>query len=157
MNPALRPPVFNGQKYVPEGYTLNLPDPPGPDAASLAALPADMFKKAQKPSRFYTVHHGDTAGKIARMHHVKLADLILANNLNRRATVYARQTLRIPQAGEAETIAKTDRQPSLKDAGGACGHGRHRFVLAAGYPRGVPNRPIPSSGAGTCRPAGHGG
>ena len=27
MNPALRPPVFNGQKYVPEGYTLNLPDP----------------------------------------------------------------------------------------------------------------------------------
>ena len=27
MNPALRPPVFSGQKYVPKGYVLNLPAP----------------------------------------------------------------------------------------------------------------------------------
>ena len=32
------------------------------------------------------------------MHRVKLDDLILANNMDRRATVYVRQTLRIPQA-----------------------------------------------------------
>jgi membrane-bound lytic murein transglycosylase D len=134
MNPALRPPVFNGQKYVPEGYTLNLPDPPGAGAASLAALPADMFKKAQKPSRFYTVHHGDTAGKIARMHRVTLADLILANNLNRRATVYARQTLRIPQAGEAETIAKTGRQPASKTPAAPADTVGTDSVLTAGIP-----------------------
>jgi membrane-bound lytic murein transglycosylase D len=134
MNPALRPPVFKGQKYLPEGYTLNLPDPPGAGAASLAALPADMFKNAQKPSRFYTVQRGDTAGKIARMHHVKLADLILANNLNRRATVYARQTLRIPQAGESETIAKTSRQPASKTPAAHADTVGTEFVLAAAIP-----------------------
>lgn len=134
MNPALRPPVFNGQKYVPEGYTMNLPDPSGPDGLSLAALPADMFKTAQKPSRFYTVQRGDTAGKIARMHRVTLTDLILANNLNRRATVYARQTLRIPQAGEAATIAKTARPPGSKTPAVPAGTAGTDSVLAAGIP-----------------------
>ncbi len=131
---ALRSPVFNGQKYVPEGYTLNLPDPPGSDGLAHAALPADMFKKAQKPSRFYTVQRGDTAGKIARMHRVTLADLILANNLNRRATVYARQTLRIPQAGEAETIAKTGRQPASKTPAAPADTVGTDSVLTAGIP-----------------------
>ena len=82
-----------------------------------------MFKTIQKPSRFYTVQRGDTAGKIARMHHVKLNDLILANNLNRRATVYARQTLRIPQGRGIGSDCKNGSAASLKDAGGACGHG----------------------------------
>ena len=100
LNPALRPPVFSGQKYVPKGYAFNLPA--GQDAGHpvLAAVPATVFKTAQKPSRFYTVQRGDTAGKIARMHRVKLGDLILANGLDRRATVYVRQRLRIPQTGE---------------------------------------------------------
>jgi len=97
MNPALRPPVFSGQKYVPKGYVFNLPA----GSPSIAKAPADLFKTAQKPSRFYTVCRGDTAGKIARMHRVKLNDLILANGLDRRATVYIRQRLRIPQKGES--------------------------------------------------------
>ncbi|MBR9985106.1 MAG: transglycosylase SLT domain-containing protein [Desulfosarcina sp.] len=101
MNPALRPPVFSGQKYVPKGYVLNLPALPESEGLSLAGSPSKLFKTAQKPSRFYTVQRGDTAGKIARMHRVKLDDLILANNMDRRATVYVRQTLRIPQAGES--------------------------------------------------------
>ncbi|WP_319521534.1 transglycosylase SLT domain-containing protein [uncultured Desulfosarcina sp.] len=101
MNPALRPPVFSGQKYVPEGYVFNLPANSPPGVAMLAKAPADLFKTAQKPSQFYTVCRGDTAGKIARMHRVKLNDLILANGLDRRATVYVRQRLRIPQKGES--------------------------------------------------------
>jgi membrane-bound lytic murein transglycosylase D len=97
MNPALRPPVFSGQKYVPEGYVFNLPA----SSPSIAKAPPDLLKAAQKPSRFYTVRRGDTAGKIARMHRVTLKDLILANGLDRRATVYIRQRLRIPQKGES--------------------------------------------------------
>ena len=99
MNPALRPPVFNGQKFVPKGYVLNLPVT---DARELAVVPAAMQKNTQRPSRFYTVQAGDTAGKIARMHRVRLADLILANNLNRQATVYLNQRLRIPKNGGAK-------------------------------------------------------
>ena len=100
MNPALRPPVFNDQKYVPKGYQLRLPSEIAVRVADLAPIPASLIKTAQRPSRFYTVQRGDTAGRIARNHGVRLTDLILANNLNRRATIYPRQTLRIPLPGE---------------------------------------------------------
>ena len=116
MNPALRPPVFSGQKYIPRGYVLNLPAPAESDGIYLATIPSDLFKTAQKASRFYTVQKGDTAGKIARMHRVKLSDLILANNMDRRATVYARQTLRIPQAGESARSEKKPQPPKPKDS-----------------------------------------
>ena len=111
MNPALRPPVYSGQKYIPRGYVLNLPAPTESDGIYLATIPSDLFKTAQKASRFYTVQKGDTAGKIARMHQVRLDDLILANNMDRRATVYARQTLRIPQAGESARSEKKPQPP----------------------------------------------
>lgn len=112
LNPALREPVFNGQKYLPHGYILHLPSPDERfQSPNLAAIPSDLYKKAQKPSRFYTVHRGDTAGKIARMHRVKLTDLILANNLNRRATIYPRQTLRIPVPGELKALKPKQKAP----------------------------------------------
>ena len=114
MNPALRPPVFNGQKYVPKGYVLNLPLNVASDRSMLVKVPPELYKRKQKPSRFYTVRRGDTAGKIARMHRVRLSDLILANNLDRRATVYARQTLRIPQVGEADRQPKKKQPPKPK-------------------------------------------
>lgn len=106
MNLALRSPVFNDQKYVPKGYQLRLPPEAATGGTSLAAIPASLYKSAQKPSRFYTVQRGDTAGRIARNHGVRLSDLILANNLSTRATIYPRQTLRIPLQGEKVTPPK---------------------------------------------------
>jgi len=100
MNPALRSPVFNDQKYVPKGYDLRLPLDAASSGATLAAIPPALYQSAQKPSRFYTVQRGDTAGRIARVHGVRLSDLILANNLSARATIYPKQTLRIPLPGE---------------------------------------------------------
>jgi membrane-bound lytic murein transglycosylase D len=111
MNPALRSPVFNDQKYVPKGYRLRLPPEAASGGAALAAVPASLYKSAQKPSRFYTVQRGDTAGRIARNHGVRLSDLILANNLSARATIYPRQTLRIPLRGEKVTPPKP--QPAV--------------------------------------------
>lgn len=116
MNPALRSPVFSGQKYVPKGYVLNLPADVESGGVSLADNLAEILKTAQKPSRYYTVQRGDTAGKIARMHHVKLNSLILANNLDRRATVYARQRLRIPQSGEWVGNQSIVQSPTPEDA-----------------------------------------
>ncbi|MBW2409680.1 MAG: LysM peptidoglycan-binding domain-containing protein, partial [Deltaproteobacteria bacterium] len=97
LNPALRGPVFRGQKYVPKGFHLRLPDRSGLDRNKLIAqLPRQIYRPSQKRSTIYTVRRGDTAGKIARKHGVKLDDLIAVNNLNRRATIYVNQTLRIP-------------------------------------------------------------
>jgi membrane-bound lytic murein transglycosylase D len=99
LNPSLRSPVFNGQKYVPEGYTFRLPAGLEMASAQPSPLPSAFYKNQQKPSRFYTVQRGDTAGRIARANNVKLSDLILANNLGHRAAIYPRQTLRIPVPG----------------------------------------------------------
>jgi membrane-bound lytic murein transglycosylase D len=96
LNPALRPPVFNGQKLVPQGYPFRLPA-----ELIVAAVPVDMYQGAQKPSRFYTVQRGDTAGRVARTQGVKLVDLVLANNLDRNARIYPKQTLRMPLPGES--------------------------------------------------------
>jgi membrane-bound lytic murein transglycosylase D len=105
LNPALRPPVFNGQKYVPKGFLFHLPkkDPSVP--GYLADIPTDLLKDRQKPSRFYRVQRGDTVSEIARAHKVRMNDLILANNLNYRAFIYVGQNLRIPVPGEKIMLA----------------------------------------------------
>ncbi len=105
LNPALRKPVYTGQKYIPEGCVIRLPiwiD----QQVLVAGLPPEVYKSRQKPSRFYRVQRGDTAGKIARMHGVELADLMWVNNLSSKATIYVGQNLRLPTRDErAERLA----------------------------------------------------
>ncbi|WDP92041.1 MAG: transglycosylase SLT domain-containing protein [Desulfobacter sp.] len=103
LNPALRKPVFDGRKYIPKGYTLRLPEGIAAEAAAQAA--AAIYLNKQKPSRFHRVARGDTAGSIARTHRVPLKDLIIANGLGRRATIYIGQTLRIPVGSRGEPAA----------------------------------------------------
>jgi membrane-bound lytic murein transglycosylase D len=96
INPALRHPVFEGRKYIPKGYSLRLPERNSEMLQLAEAIPDSMFQPRQRRSRFYRVERGDTAGVIARRHGVKLHDLIMANGLGNRATIYAGQNLRIP-------------------------------------------------------------
>ena len=112
LNPALRNPVIRGQKYVPKGFRLRLPMRSGQDWESMMAeLAPKIFKNYQKRSRIYTVQRGDTAGEIARMHGIKLRDLIAANNLNTRATIYVNQNLRIPLPDEKPiALARIERR-----------------------------------------------
>jgi membrane-bound lytic murein transglycosylase D len=111
-NPALRNPVIRGQKYVPKGFRLRLPLVSGQDwERMMAKLAPKIFKNYQKRSRIYTVQRGDTAGEIARMHGVRLSDLIAANNLDGRATIYVNQNLRIPLPDEKPiTLARAERR-----------------------------------------------
>ena len=112
LNPALRHPVFRGQKYVPKGYRLRLPYRNDEDWAVIVAKIEDQFyKHYQKKSRIYTVQRGDTTGEIARIHGVKLQDLIAANNLNSRATIYVNQNLRIPLPDEKPTLVAKHQPP----------------------------------------------
>lgn len=101
VNPGLRPPVFNGQKFIPKSYRLRLPGPAPKMARMSAAIPSSLFERTQKRSKFYRVQRGDTAGIIARRHGVKLQELVMANGLNRRATIYVGQNLRIPAEARA--------------------------------------------------------
>ena len=100
LNPALRQPLFNGQKFVPPGYLLRLPARGDRMAALAKAMPGDLYQDNQKPSRFYEVQRGDSAGIIAKRLGVSLRELAMANQLNSQTTVYVGQNLRIPAQGE---------------------------------------------------------
>ena len=102
LNPALREPVYRGEKYIPKGFRLRAPAKRGfVLAQAISGLPPDIIKSRQKRSRFHRVRKGDTAGKIAKMHGIGLRDLRYANNLNTRATIYVGQNLRLPLPGES--------------------------------------------------------
>jgi membrane-bound lytic murein transglycosylase D len=101
LNPAVRPPVFKGLKHLPRGYRLNLPRNTAESSQQVAGgFPRELYQDDQKPSRFYMVQEGDTAGGIARMHGIDVGDLILANSLDDRATIFVNQNLRLPIKGE---------------------------------------------------------
>lgn len=95
LNPALRQPVFQGKKYIPKGYTLHLPDT-RKHRKLLSTVPASFYHNKQKPTQFYRVRKGDTAGKIAGKFKISLRSLRRANNLNKNATIFVGQNLRIP-------------------------------------------------------------
>ncbi len=118
LNPSLRDPVYSGQKYIPKGYTLRLPIEVAKDRKSfLSAWPHELSKPIQKRSLFYRVLRGDTAGKIAKAHGIELSELILANNLDARATIYIGQNLRLPAPDEKRyrlTMAKTTKEIDKK-------------------------------------------
>jgi len=111
LNPALRKPVYQAEKYIPKGYQLRLPlKASQKKRLTTAGLPPDLFRSKQKRSRFHRVDKGDTAGKIARQHRVSIRELIRANNLNSRATIYAGQNLIIPPSAKTSKAAKVKKK-----------------------------------------------
>ena len=107
LNPALREPVLNGQKFIPKGYQVRLP------ATSrirelASAFPAGLYHPGQIRDRKYTVRRGDTPGAIARKFGLSPRQLASANNLGKQATVRVGQRLKIPPAGRAGTAKRTN-------------------------------------------------
>lgn len=99
LNPALKKPIYEGRKLIPAGYKLRLPD--HPTIISLArTIPQSAVRSHQKTDPVYKVKRGDTAGSIALKKGVTLQQLIAANSLDRNATIYIGQRLRIPNTGK---------------------------------------------------------
>ncbi len=95
LNPALRKPVFQGKKYLPQGFILHLPYS-SQHKKLLSSIPGHLYHKKQLPTKFYRVRAGDTAGKIAQAHGITLKALRQANNLDTAAAIFVGQNLRIP-------------------------------------------------------------
>ena len=108
LNPSLRPPVLRGQKYVPKGYSLRLPsDVVQNRMGGSTELPWNMYKYNQKSSRIYRVKKGDNITIIAKMHGIKVSDLILTNKINSKGVIYVNQHLRLPLPGEVTDMSQT--------------------------------------------------
>lgn len=95
LNTSLRAPVFEGQKYVPKGFALRLPARVLRGVTYSSNLQS-IYRPRQRPSQYHRVKRGDTVGQIAQLNSLRISDLILANNLNKRATIFVNQLLHLP-------------------------------------------------------------
>jgi len=101
LNPALREPVYKGQKYIPKGYSLRLPIGPGESPESVASeLSQQIYKSEQKRSLFYAVQQGDTARDTASIHEIDFSQPASAADLDSKAAIDVGQNLRIPESDE---------------------------------------------------------
>ena len=113
LNPALRAPVFKGEKLIPKDYKLRLHASQKTNR-HIDSISPSLFKNKQKASRFHRVKKGDTASTIAKLHKVSLKSLVDANHLDKVATIYLRQKLRIPTKTAKYTSASEDGLPLLQ-------------------------------------------
>ena len=97
-NPALRPSVWRGAKYVPRGFALRLPasEPRTEMVAALSQISEDERYKTQLRDRNYTVQRGNTLAGIAKHFEVDLEDLVAVNDLKSRHRIRAGQVLALP-------------------------------------------------------------
>ena len=106
LNPALRPPIWNGSRFVPRGYTLRLPgNPPQSEiAAAWERLPPSMRYLAQRNDGNHRIRKGETLAGIAAASGVSLPRLLAANGWSEGHAATRGETVRIPPpASRAET------------------------------------------------------
>ncbi|MFM8518434.1 MAG: transglycosylase SLT domain-containing protein [Nevskiaceae bacterium] len=116
LNPALRPAVWSGEKFVPRGYRLRLPSSEAFSAAQLIErVGADRLFVAQRAPRTHTVERGETLTRIAKRYGCRIADLAQLNELPANAKLRRGQRLRLADEWPA-TLASA---LSLESAAGA--------------------------------------
>jgi membrane-bound lytic murein transglycosylase D len=98
LNPALRPPVWEGRQYVPRGYRLRLPaEASSWTAESLARQLDSQDQYLNQPrTRSYRVKAGETLAMVAHKHGVSESAVAKLNGLPEGAELKARATLRLP-------------------------------------------------------------
>jgi membrane-bound lytic murein transglycosylase D len=110
LNPALRPPIWNGSRLVPRGYKLRLPGTP-PETeidASWARLPSNQRYLAQKNDGSHRLRRGETLAGVAAASGVSLARLLATNGWTGAHAIERGDVVRIPMpASRAEMAGGT--------------------------------------------------
>ena len=99
LNPALREPVYLGQKLIPKGYEVRVPQQ-GKAVRLADTIPPEIFKEDQAQTNMYQVRQGDTAYSIALTHGIPVATLLRGNGLDEQSVLCPGQNLRIPSLNE---------------------------------------------------------
>lgn len=99
LNPALREPVHRGQKLIPKGYEVRVPQL-GKVVRLADNIPQGILKEDQAQTTMYQVRQGDTAFSIAKEYGITAADLLRGNGLDEQAVICPGQNLRIPSPNE---------------------------------------------------------
>lgn len=114
-NPALREPVWRGDKHVPRGYVLRVPDRDVEAVeAALAALPESARFARQRPDRWHHVARGETLSEIAARYGLSVAELSALNGLRSAHRIRAGQRLRLRlPADEGRVTARSADEDGL--------------------------------------------
>jgi membrane-bound lytic murein transglycosylase D len=121
LNPALRPPIWNGSRLVPRGYKVRLPGTPPESeiAAGWARLPSNQRYLAQKNDGSHRLRRGETLAGVAAASGVSLARLMAANGWTGEHAVARGDVVRIPMpasraemAGAPPALAAVSPNPS---------------------------------------------
>jgi membrane-bound lytic murein transglycosylase D len=122
LNPSLTAAVWSGERHVPRGFVLRLPEEsaaaadPGVRLASLAQ--GERFD-AQKVDRTYRVRSGDTLSRIASTSGTTVAALMRLNDLRSANQVRVGRVLQLPgseprpEAAASVTAASPVAQPGI--------------------------------------------
>ncbi len=96
-NPALLAPVWQGEKYIPRGYSIRVPSAKlgRPLANTVASLSGDARLSQQKPDRMHKIVQGDSLSTIAQRYGVSLSSLMTVNGLHNHS-IQAGKTLILP-------------------------------------------------------------
>jgi membrane-bound lytic murein transglycosylase D len=109
-NPALLDPVWQGNKHVPKGYLLRIPDSAAVQSMDqlMAALPAGKQYGKQLPDLFHKVRSGESLSVIAQRYDTSTRELVALNNLKSRHRIRIGQRLRLPVTDPAVIVADAD-------------------------------------------------
>lgn len=99
LNPALTRSVWRGKRAIPAGYVLKVPAKVGGWKKQVARLTAAPAPAGADSGKRHRVRRGQTACGIASSYGVRCRDLIVLNNLNRKALIRVGQRLKIPSTG----------------------------------------------------------
>jgi membrane-bound lytic murein transglycosylase D len=106
LNPALRPPIWNGSRFVPRGYALRLPGTPAQTEIAAAwgrLLPAQRYA-AQRNDGRHKLRRGETLAGIAAASGMSLSRLLAANGWSAAHAVARGDVVQIPlPASRAES------------------------------------------------------
>jgi membrane-bound lytic murein transglycosylase D len=107
LNPALRPPIWNGSRLVPRGYKLRLPGTPPQSevAAGWSRLPPTQRYLAQKNDGSHRLRRGETLAGVAAASGVSMARLLAANGWTGAHTAARGDVVRIPLPASRAEIA----------------------------------------------------
>jgi membrane-bound lytic murein transglycosylase D len=107
LNPALRPPIWNGQRFVPRGYALRLPGTPQQSEISAAwgRLPATQRYVVQRNDGKHRMRRGETLAGIAAASGVTLTRLLATNGWSGAHELARGDIVRIPMPASRAELA----------------------------------------------------
>jgi membrane-bound lytic murein transglycosylase D len=145
LNPALRPPIWNGSRFVPRGYGLRVPGLPqaGEIALAWARLPPAQRYLAQRNDGVHKMRRGETLATVAAASGIALNRLLAANGWAGGHEAARGETVHIPlpaSRAAATTAAPLTAETPAAAAAGAEVAAPALPVMAAAPP--PPKEPV---------------